>query len=210
MSSMECHVLLSLTFLTLLLSTSDPINPDPYAGGVSIQMINGCYSTIYPSVSTKKGHQVTPTGFKLDHFDVYDLKAPDSWSGTIWAQTSCSNTNTTTFHCDAGECGSGHVQCHHHKTPLPVTLMKFKLAPKGGISFYILDLSYGFSVPVTITPMDNQCKHITCFKDLRFECPDLLAMYDEGGGKIACKSALLEFSGFRFLLIGGLLFYKMG
>ncbi|RDX73908.1 Thaumatin-like protein 1a, partial [Mucuna pruriens] len=86
---MKVQLLLYFVFLTILFSTGNA-NKNPYAGGVSIQLTNACDGTIWPGVRTKTGHIVTPTGFKLEPEEIYNLEVPDSWSGTIWARTGCS------------------------------------------------------------------------------------------------------------------------
>ncbi|KAJ1410266.1 Thaumatin family [Sesbania bispinosa] len=182
MSSMEGQVLLSFMFLTILFSTRN-------ANGASIQIINSCYGqTIWPGVYTKSGTRVTPTGFKMDYEDVYDLNVPDSWSGTIWARTGCNGNPNNNFHCAVGDCGTKNVHCHYNAPHPPVTQLKFNLAPKGGSSSYKIDLRDGFNLPATLTPLDSKCKKIMCFKEIRNQCPDWLGVYSNEGRKVACKS----------------------
>lgn len=192
-------MLLSSIFLTILFSRGNNVvaehnsyvgEIDPYVDDVEIMLINDCYETIWPGVHTMAGYTVTPTGFKLRSKDTYHLKVPDSWSGTIWARTGCRGHHNTSFRCDVGDCGTNHTHCFRNKPDTPATLFKFNLAPEGGISAYAIDLSDGFNLPAAISPLTSKCKDIQCFRDMRSECPDWLAMYDDLGEglKIGCKS----------------------
>ncbi|XP_057434170.1 thaumatin-like protein 1b [Lotus japonicus] len=187
---MDVQVLLSFMFLTIFFSTGNAAGkPDPYAGKVEIMLLNGGHQTIWPGVHTKTGHQIVPTGFKLEPRDIYHIKVPDSWSGTIWARTGCSGNPNTTFHCDVGDCGTHNIHCHQSLPKPPATLLKFNLAPKGGTSSYKIDLRYGFNIPATLSTFTSKCKEINWVRDIRSDCPDWLAVYSHEGRKIGCKSA---------------------
>ncbi|CAL5187042.1 unnamed protein product [Lathyrus oleraceus] len=190
MSSMMVQVFVSfIIFLTILVSKGNARpKPDPYAGGVSIIIINGGYDTIWPAVHTERGHRVVPSGVKLESEEQYELKIPDTWAGTIWARTGCSGNPHSSFHCAIGDCGTNNIHCHYSKPTPPVTQVKFDLVPKGGSSSYKVDFKDGFSVPVTLTPCESKCEKIMCITNLDDECPDWLAVYSNEGRKIGCKS----------------------
>ncbi|CAK8534631.1 unnamed protein product [Lathyrus sativus] len=160
----------------------------PYANGVSVIIINGGHETIWPAVHTEKGDLVNPTGVKLESEEQIELQLPDTWSGTIWARTGCSGDPNTDFHCAVGDCRTKKMECLESKPHNPVTQVKLNLVPKGGKSTYEVDLRDGFSVPVTLTPIETECEKILCIQNLDNDCPDWLAVYSNEGRKIACKS----------------------
>ncbi|RDX68428.1 hypothetical protein CR513_52588, partial [Mucuna pruriens] len=186
MAVMKEQLVLYFVVVTILFSTGNANNP--YAGGASILLINGCEGTIWPGVHTKGGQRVTPTGLKLDSEENYDLKVPDSWSGTIWARTGCSGNPDNDFHCDVGDCGTRSMHCHFNGPRPPVTQVKFNLAPKGGNSFYEINLKDGYNAGVSLTPLDSKCKRLLCLRNIKQECPNWLAQYSNDATKVACKS----------------------
>lgn len=180
MASMMSQVFIYfIVFLSILFS---------YASGASVVIINGGDETIWPAVHTEKGDKVNPTGIKLGAEEQYELKVPDSWSGTIWARTSCNGDPNSDFHCDVGDCGTKKMECLESKPHAPVTKVKLNLVPKGELSSYEVDLKDGFSVPVTLTPFETNCGKIMCNQNLDNDCPNWLAVYSHDARKIACKS----------------------
>jgi hypothetical protein len=115
-----------IIFLAILFSKVNAKN-DPYAGGVSMLITNGGYGTIWPAIYTRTGPRVVPSGIKLEPEEQYDLKVPDSWSGTIWVRTGCSGNPNSNFHCAIGDCGTNNIHCHYNQPHPPVTQVKFKL-----------------------------------------------------------------------------------
>jgi hypothetical protein len=188
MSSMLGPMFMSFIIFFIILISKGKARPNPYAGGVSMLITNGGYETIWPAIYTRTGPRVVPTGIKLEPEEQYNLKVPDSWSGTIWVRTRCSGNPNSSFHCAIGDCGTNNIHCHYKEPHPPVTQVKFNLVPKGGSSSYKVDLTDGFSLPVTLTPLDSECQEIMCDMNLLDQCPDWLAVYSDEGRKIACKS----------------------
>ncbi|XP_058725680.1 thaumatin-like protein 1b [Vicia villosa] len=159
-----------------------------YASGATVTIINGGDDTIWPAVYTEKGDTVNPTGIKLDSHQQYDLKVPDSWSGTIWARTGCTGDPNSDFYCEVGDCGTKKMECLDRKPEPPATQVKLNLVPKGGSSSYEVDMKDGFGVSVTVTPFETSCQKVMCIQNLDDDCPNWLAVYSSEGRKIGCKS----------------------
>ncbi|XP_047335432.1 thaumatin-like protein 1b [Impatiens glandulifera] len=151
---------------------------------------NNCPYTIWPALLTSSGPAASTTGFELPSQATSTINAPAPWSGRIWARFQCSNNNR--FNCQSGDCGSNQIPCNGRGGAPPATLIEFTLAGGGNLDFYDVSIVDGFNLPVMVTPRDG-CPSTSCPVDINTACPDELAVYDNKGGKIGCKSACLRF-----------------
>ncbi|RHN74375.1 putative glucan endo-1,3-beta-D-glucosidase [Medicago truncatula] len=87
---------------------------------------NGGYGTIWPAIYTETEPRVIPSVIKLEYEEQYDLKVPDSWSGTIWVRTGCSGNPNSSFHCAIGDWGTNNIHCHYKQPHPPVLIHKVR------------------------------------------------------------------------------------
>ncbi|KAI3746356.1 hypothetical protein L6452_08786 [Arctium lappa] len=152
---------------------------------------NNCRYGIAPATLTGTGDLVS-TGFELAPEASNTINMPVPWSGRVWARFGCSNDGGH-FHCNSGDCGSGHVGCNGAGGAPPATLVEFTLGQK---DFYDVSLVDGFNLPVSVVPQGGGagCPTTDCPVDINARCPSELAVKDASGGTIGCKSACLQFN----------------
>lgn len=158
-------------------------------GGESATFIirNNCPYTIWPAALTGAGSQPSTTGFELQSQASHNIDIPPPWSGRIWARTFCTDV------CLTGECGKGGGPCAGAGGNLPVTLVEFTLNGDGGKDFYDVSNVDGFNLPVSIVP-EASCPTTSCGVDINAECPAELAVWNQNGHAIGCKSACTAFN----------------
>ncbi|KAK1390855.1 Thaumatin-like protein/pathogenesis related protein-5 [Heracleum sosnowskyi] len=149
---------------------------------------NNCPYTIWPATLTSGGGAISSSGFALASHASNALTSPASWSGRIWARAFCNDAGTS---CATGDCGN--LQCSAGGAP-PATLIEFTLNGDGGKDFYDVSLVDGFNLPVTVSPKGGGCSQTSCPVDINAACPNDLALKNQGGATIGCKSACLAFN----------------
>jgi hypothetical protein len=130
----------------------------------------------------------------------YLLVVPDNWTAArVWGRTGC---NTSTQHCDTGDCGN-KLQCNGAGGIPPATLSEWTLKGAGGLDFYDLSLVDGYNVPMVLQNVNGtksgngtkyDCGSPGCTSDLNATCPAALQVKNSSGAVIACNSACNYFN----------------
>ncbi|KAI4371329.1 hypothetical protein MLD38_019578 [Melastoma candidum] len=185
---MESPALISsIFFFTFLLRTSL---------ATTFTIKNNCPYTVWPGTLNGSGSaQLSSTGFQLSPGESFSLSTSAPWSGRFWGRTGCSTDASGRFSCATGDCASGAVACNGAGGNPPVSLAEFTLVTGGGQDNYDLSLVDGFNLPVSIVPQggSNGCQTTTCAANVNSVCPAELAVKDQSGNVIACKSACEAF-----------------
>ncbi|KEH42143.1 pathogenesis-related thaumatin family protein [Medicago truncatula] len=94
------------------------------------------------------------------------------WLINFGPETGCSNNNGN-FSCATGDCGSGQVECNGADVITPATLVDIKVASNGGQDLYSVSNTYGFNVPVSVTPRggNGPCEASSCPANINYMCP---------------------------------------
>ncbi|XP_050939390.1 thaumatin-like protein 1b [Cucumis melo] len=120
---------------------------------------------------------------------------PDTWTGSLWVRTKCSNDQDYHFTCETGDCGSGTIFCDSSPPALPVTLLNFAI--NNSVVHYALSLVHGFNIPIRIQPDGGHlvdggfglCPTVDCVQDLGNVCPSFLVAKNKDGAYVGCYSA---------------------
>ncbi|WOH07827.1 hypothetical protein DCAR_0727261 [Daucus carota subsp. sativus] len=179
---MEFGVLLALSFVA-----SSILGKLICGETATFTITNNCPYTIWPATLTSSGPAISSSGFALASHTSNTLDAQASWSGRIWARSFCNDAGTS---CGTGDCGN--LQCGSGGAP-PATLIEFTLNGDGGKDFYDVSLVDGFNLPVNVVP-GGGCPQTSCPVDVNADCPGDLAVKDQSGGTIGCKSACVAFN----------------
>ncbi|KAJ3682583.1 hypothetical protein LUZ60_015156 [Juncus effusus] len=183
----------------------------PVVLSASFTLTNNCGYTVWPGVLSGAGTSpLSTTGFSLSQGESKTLTTPSNWSGRMWGRTLCTtNSNTGTFTCGTGDCGSGKVECLGGGAAPPATLAEFTLDGSGGMDFYDVSLVDGYNVPMLVVPQsgtNGNCTATGCLVDLNSACPSDLkvVLQSEGGGSenVACKSACEAFGSAQYCCSG--------
>ncbi|XP_027154245.1 thaumatin-like protein [Coffea eugenioides] len=163
---------------------------------------NKCPFPIWPATAPNQGFPVVANGgFYLPSGRLRKFQAPGDWSGRIWARTGCNfDYSNDGRACETGDC-NGRLECAGAIGVPPVTLVEFTLqVDKRQPSFYDVSTVDGYNLPVSVTPYPTapKCYIGGCFSDIKKECPRELAVLNELGQVVACKSACLAFNEDRF------------
>ncbi|KAK1363471.1 PR5-like receptor kinase [Heracleum sosnowskyi] len=168
-------------------------------------LINQCAYPIWPGLLSAAGtSQLPTTGFALQPGQSNSISIPTSWSGRLWARTSCSLDSTGKFTCETADCGSGKLECAGSGATPPASLAEFTLNGGGGLDFYDVSLVDGYNVPITVEPKGGKfgnCMAIECATDLNAACPKELAVVGTNG-TVACKSACEAFGDPKYCCSG--------
>ncbi|XP_057482654.1 thaumatin-like protein [Actinidia eriantha] len=173
------------------------------AQACTIYVSNKCPFPIWPATAPNQGQPVIASGgFYLPPGQTKVIRAPGTWSGRIWARTSCNfnvNSNSNTGWnpaCETGDC-DGQLECNGKIGQPPVTLVEISLqVDKSKPSFYDVSIVDGYNLPVSITtkPSATNCRIGGCTKNLKNVCPEELQVMNGRGEVVACKSACLAFN----------------
>ncbi|KAL8122211.1 thaumatin-like protein 1 [Apium graveolens] len=156
---------------------------------------NNCPYTIWPATTTGKGGEsISSSGFALASHASNTITATSSWSGRIWARAFCNDAGTS---CGTGDCGN--LQCSAGGAA-PASLVEFTLNGDGGKDFYDISLVDGFNLPVTVSGAG--CPQTSCPVDINAACPGELALKNQGGATIGCKSACVAFNAPQYCCTG--------
>ncbi|XP_022144750.1 thaumatin-like protein 1b [Momordica charantia] len=128
-----------------------------------------------------------------DTLEVFTM--PDTWTGSIWARTKCSNDPSFKFSCETGDCGSGNIICDSSPPALPVTLLNFAI--NQSVVHYELSLKHGFNIQVRIQPDGGHlvdggsgpCPVVDCIQNIGNVCPASLVATNKDGAYVGCYSA---------------------
>ncbi|CAK9320117.1 unnamed protein product [Citrullus colocynthis] len=162
-----------------------------------ISPLNNCPFPIWPGASTGAGNQLSTTGFELLPGSTTTVTTSPPWSGRFWARTLCSTDASGKFSCATADCGSGQVTCNGAGEIPPASLVEFTIAPSGGQDFFDISLVDGFNLPVSVAPIGGSggaCQTVRCTGNVNAVCPLGLAITDEDGAVITCKSACMAFN----------------
>ncbi|CAK9318095.1 unnamed protein product [Citrullus colocynthis] len=147
-------------------------------------IVNSCKDTIWPAITP--GGNISGGGFSLKGGQSVVYTIPDSWTGRIWARTGCDFDKDGNGKCRTGGCGEV-LNCTGPGSR-PSTLADFTL---GSIDYYDVSVVDGFNLPIAIQPSGGKgnCSSAGCDGDLRDNCPPELAVKDDRGKVVACRSA---------------------
>ncbi|XP_076894110.1 thaumatin-like protein [Bidens hawaiensis] len=161
---------------------------------------NKCPYPIWPANAANEGHPVLANGgFYLPPGEQKKIQAPADWVGRIWARTGCKFGSDKNHACETGDCG-GKLMCNGLIGAPPTTLVQVALQPdKSKPSFYDVSLVDGYNIPVSVTiPSSSKCYIGGCKMDINDCCPQELAVLNDKGEVVACKSACLAFDNDKF------------
>ncbi|KAK7243869.1 hypothetical protein RIF29_38682 [Crotalaria pallida] len=199
---MDQPTLLFSLFLILHFSVSGVIS-------TTFTLVNQCNHTVWPATATNAPSSST-TGFALESGDSINITGPSTWNGRLWARTLCttvSTTNTSTFSCIAGDCGTGKVECSGNGATPPVTLAEFSLGSTTGRDFFDISLVDGFNVPMLVVPRGSSrdnCSSTGCPNDVNAVCPEELKVksVDDNKKVVACNGACTVFKTSQYCCTG--------
>ncbi|KAL0912778.1 hypothetical protein M5K25_016181 [Dendrobium thyrsiflorum] len=161
-------------------------------------IINNCRQTIWPGILSGAGIPLlSTTGFELQSGQWHSIEAPSSWSGRLWARTSCVFDDSKPGFCLTGDCGTGEVECNGKGAAPPVTLAEFTLGDEK--DFYDVSLVDGYNLPMVIEGEKGNCAVAGCAVDVNEKCPPELRV---GEAAVACRSACAAFGGDEYCCSG--------
>ncbi|KAJ4705022.1 Thaumatin [Melia azedarach] len=123
---------------------------------------------------------------------------PDTWSGSIWARTKCSNNESFYFSCETGDCNLGSVDCQGPPNPPTYPATFLNLGIDKSVVTYEVSLNHGFNVPMRIRPDGGSltggsgsgpCPVVDCIADIGNVCPPELVATNKDGAYVGCNSA---------------------
>ncbi|KAK9663944.1 hypothetical protein RND81_14G008400 [Saponaria officinalis] len=159
-----------------------------FSVGTNFTVLNHCKETVWTGITPSEN--ITITDFTLQPGKSSFFTAPTGWHGRVWGRTGCSFDNTGNGTCQTGSCGSS-LKCSEPGQQ-PATIAEFTL---GQTDFYDVSLVGGFNLPMTVSPRDGKgnCSTAGCDGDLRDNCPQELAVKDDGK-TTACRSPCDKFN----------------
>ncbi|XP_010243261.1 PREDICTED: thaumatin-like protein 1 [Nelumbo nucifera] len=162
---------------------------------------NNCPYPVWPGVLTGQG-SAPSTGFELVSRASSSIVISAPWSGRFWGRTFCS-TNSGSFKCLTGDCGSGQVACNGAGAIPPASLVELTLATNGGKDFYDISLVDGYNLPVSIAPQGgSDCSAVSCPANINSVCPSELSFTAPDGQVIGCRSACDKFKDPKYCCTG--------